>query len=110
MAVNSNISDPTGLGVELIREEPKAPLTPSQLVWRRFRKHRMAVWGGIGAVLLLLFIIGGAIIFSERAANEADLKSRFNSPNNEHLFWADSVGRGVFKPIIFCGGGFFFFS
>ncbi len=103
MAVNSNISDPTGLGVELIREEPKAPLTPSQLVWRRFRKHRMAVWGGIGAVLLLLFIIGGSIIIPESAANEADLKSRLTSPNSEHWFGTDSVGRDVYNRIIYGG-------
>src|SRR5258706_4281993 len=103
MAVNSNISDPTGLGVELIREEPKAPLTPSQLVWRRFRKHRMAVWGGIGAVLLLLFIIGGSIIIPESADNEADLKSRLTSPNSEHWFGTDSVGRDVYNRIIYGG-------
>src|SRR5258706_14637034 len=103
MAVNSNISDPTGLGVELIREEPKAPLTPSQLVWRRFRKHRMAVWGGIGAVLLLLFISGGSIIIPESAANEADRKSRLTSPNSEHWFGTDSVGRDVYNRIIYGG-------
>src|SRR5258706_8606730 len=88
MAVNSNISDPTGLGVELIREEPKAPLTPSQLVWRRFRKHRMAVWGGIGAVLLLLFIIGGAVFFSENSANENPTKTSLTPPNTAAMFSA----------------------
>ena len=34
-------------------------------MWRRFRKHRMAMMGGVGVVILLLFIIGGSILVPE---------------------------------------------
>jgi len=86
-----------------IAEEHKAALTPGQLVWRRFRKHRMALMGGIGTVLLLLFIIGGSIIIPESKANEADLKSRLAAPTSQHWFGTDSVGRDVFNRIIYGG-------
>ena len=86
-----------------IDEERKAPLTPSQLIWRRFRKHRMAVVGGIGAVLLIIFIIGGSIIYPEARANETDLKARLSPPSETHWFGTDSVGRDVFIRIIYGG-------
>jgi peptide/nickel transport system permease protein len=96
-------AEPLITGVEPLREEVKAPLTPGQLVWRRFRKHRMALLGGIGSILLLLFIIGGSIIIPESAANEADLKARLTPPNSEHWFGTDSVGRDVYNRIIYGG-------
>lgn len=86
-----------------IGEERKAPLTPSQLIWRRFRKHRMAVVGGIGALLLIIFIIGGSIIYPETKANETDLKARLAEPSETHWFGTDSVGRDVFVRIIYGG-------
>ena len=86
-----------------VLEEPKAPLTPRQLVWRRFRKHRMALLGSIGTILLMLFIIGGSIIIPETRANEADLKGRLAPPSSEHWFGTDSVGRDVFNRIIYGG-------
>jgi peptide/nickel transport system permease protein len=101
MAVNSEpIGSITNLGVH---EEQKAPLTPGQLVWRRFRKHRMALLGGIGSILLLIFIIGGSIIVPETKANEADLVKRLAPPSSEHWFGTDSVGRDVFNRIIYGG-------
>jgi len=89
--------------IELVTTEIKEPLTPSQLIWRRFRKHRMALLGGIGTVLLLLFIIGGSIIVPEGRANETDLLNRLTGPTSEHWFGTDSVGRDVFYRIIYGG-------
>ena len=49
------------------------PLTPGQLIWRRFRKHRMALAGAIGIMLLLGFIIGGSFVIPEKGANQGNL-------------------------------------
>ena len=84
-------------------EETKEPLTPGQLVWRRFRKHRTALIGGIAVALLLVFIIGGSIVFPESLANGIDLKARLSAPTSGHLFGTDSVGRDVFYRIIYGG-------
>ncbi|HNK63253.1 MAG TPA: ABC transporter permease [Anaerolineales bacterium] len=84
-------------------EDAKTPLTPSQLIWRRFRKHRMAVVGGVGAVILILFIIIGSIVYPEARANETDLSRRLAGPNSTHWFGTDSVGRDVFIRIIYGG-------
>jgi peptide/nickel transport system permease protein len=104
MAINPTISEPSAISaVGFVREESREALTPGQLVWRRFRKHRMALIGAAGVVLLLLFIIGGSIIVPESAANEADLTRRLVGPTAAHVFGTDSVGRDVFNRIIYGG-------
>ena len=104
MATTPTINESTISAVEFPSvAETKQPLTPSQLIWRRFRKHRMAMLGGIGVILLLLFIIGGSIIFPESLANNTDLTGRLVGPSADHWFGTDSVGRDVFYRIIYGG-------
>ena len=103
MSINPDIVESPVAAVEFVRGEIKGALTPGQLVWRRFRKHHMAVLGGIGALLLLIFIIGGSIIFPESRANETDLVRRLAPPSSIHFFGTDSVGRDVFFRIIYGG-------
>ncbi len=54
-------------------ESTEKALTPRQLIWRRFRKHRMALYGMIGFALLLLFVIIGSILVPLKAANAVEL-------------------------------------
>lgn len=104
MTINPAISEPTSVSaVDFVREEVREALTPGQLVWRRFRKHRMAMLGAIGAILLVVFIIGGSIIVPETSANSVDLIARLAGPTGNHWFGTDSVGRDVFFRIIYGG-------
>src|SRR5713226_8396523 len=80
-----------------------APLTPRQLIWRRFRRHRMALAGSIGVVLLLVFIVVGSIAVPEATANSGDLRARLLPPNAQHWFGTDSTGRDAFSRIIYGG-------
>jgi len=79
------------------------PLTPGQLVWRRFRKHRMALVGAVGIIVLFVFIIAGSIFIPEKAANAGDLHNRMIPPTAAHIFGTDSTGRDVFNRIIYGG-------
>lgn len=103
MAINPTIAEPSVPGVGFVGAETKEPLTPGQLVWRRFLKHRMAMIGGIGVILLILFIVVGSIIVPESAANSTDLKARLAGPSATHWFGTDSVGRDVFNRVIYGG-------
>lgn len=78
-------------------------LTPSQLIWRRFRRHRMAVLGMIGFSLIVLFIIVGSIYVSVEDANAVDLQSRLTSPNAQFIMGTDTTGRDIFARIIHGG-------
>ena len=103
MAVNPTIAEPSAPILELGVEEERTTLTPTQLVWRRFRKHRMALMGGVGTVLLFLFILIGSIALPETAANNTDLTARLSGPIPGHIFGTDSVGRDVFSRVIYGG-------
>ncbi|HET9909611.1 MAG TPA: ABC transporter permease [Anaerolineales bacterium] len=85
------------------REASRPILTPRQLIWRRFRKHRMALLGMIGFLLLLAFIIVGSILISEKEANEVDLQARLSPPSAAHWMGTDSTGRDLFARIIHGG-------
>jgi peptide/nickel transport system permease protein len=78
-------------------------LTPGQLVWRRFRKHQMAIAGMIGIALLLVFIIIGALIVPQDKANQVELKANLSAPSDVHIMGTDSTGRDVFYRIIYGG-------
>ncbi len=98
-AVPSTPSD-----IPQLKAETTGPaLSPSQLVWRRFRKHKMALAGIIGFILLLLFIIAGAVIIPEAKANEVDLEARLSAPSQKHWLGTDSTGRDGFSRIVYGG-------
>ncbi len=80
-----------------------AHLTTSQLVLRRFRKHKMAIAGMIGIAILVLFIIVGAVVIPESKANQVELAASLAAPSQSHIMGTDSTGRDVFSRIIYGG-------
>jgi peptide/nickel transport system permease protein len=84
-------------------ESTSAALTPGQLVWRRFRKHKIALVGGVGIAALVLFIIIGSLLINRDKANYVDLYARLSSPSTTHWFGTDSTGRDGFSRIVYGG-------
>jgi len=78
-------------------------LTLGAMVWRRFRRHKMAMAGGIMLVLLVLYALGGAFFFTEAEANYTDTALRLQSPSAEHPFGTDTVGRDILARTIYGG-------
>lgn len=96
------ISKPGSL--DLTSAEAIGPaLSPGQLIWRRFRRHRMALLGAIGLLLLFTFIVAGSILVSETRANEVDVRNKLRAPDATHWFGTDSTGRDSFSRIIYGG-------
>jgi peptide/nickel transport system permease protein len=79
------------------------PLTLAQLGWLRLRRHKMAMFGGVMLVLLILFSFGGAFFVTEKYANFNDTSRRLLPPSGEHLFGTDSIGRDIFARTIYGG-------
>jgi peptide/nickel transport system permease protein len=80
-----------------------AQLTPRQLIWIRFRRHKMALAGAVMLVLLLLYAIVGTFFFTEDFANFTDTSRRLQPPSHEHPFGTDTVGRDILARSIYGG-------
>ncbi len=73
-----------------------------QVAWRRFRKHRMAMAGGIAALVLTLMAILAPWI-APYAFDKISLENRWTKPNSVHVFGADELGRDVLTRIMHAG-------
>jgi peptide/nickel transport system permease protein len=82
---------------------PQQIMTPAQIAMRRFVRHRMALVGGVILVILVLYVIFGAFIFSEADANFVDLRSKLSPPSSVHLFGTDLGGRDILARTIYGG-------
>jgi len=79
------------------------PLTLRQLTWRRFRRHKMAMFGTVILVLLIVYSFAGALFLTEDYANFTDTSLRLQPPSREHPFGTDTVGRDILARTIYGG-------
>lgn len=69
-------------------------------IWRRFKKHKVALFG-----LVLLFVLILVAIFAEQLApygyDEQNAKTKFIAPSPEFPFGTDNFGRDILSRIIY---------
>ncbi len=75
--------------------------SPSSLIWRRFRQHRMALF----SIALLLLVILSALLspLSVYAPTEQNPSNSFQPPSATHWFGTDDLGRDVFTRVLYGG-------
>lgn len=71
-------------------------------IWRRFRRHRMAM---IGAVLMfiIVFVVAAAPITARYSPTKQDLRNRLQMPTAQHWLGTDELGRDVWARIVYGG-------
>jgi peptide/nickel transport system permease protein len=74
-----------------------------ELVWLRFRRHKMAMAGVLMLILLILYSLVGTVFFSERYANHTETGARLSPPSAEHPFGTDAVGRDILARTVYGG-------
>ncbi|HET7090019.1 MAG TPA: ABC transporter permease [Anaerolineae bacterium] len=79
------------------------PLTLRQLAGRRFRRHKMAMFGSVMLIVLILWSLGGALFYTEAYANYNDTSLRLQDPSAEHPFGTDTIGRDILARTIYGG-------
>lgn len=80
-----------------------APRNNRQRIVGRFFRHRMAVAGLLLLFMMLLYTLGGALIYTEAQANYNDPTRRLQPPSLEHPFGTDTVGRDILARTIYGG-------
>ncbi len=83
--------------------ETRLPRTLAGLAWMRFRRHKMAMFGLGLLIAILVYIVGGSLVFSEAYANYNDTTRRLQSPSAEHPFGTDEIGRDILARTIYGG-------
>jgi peptide/nickel transport system permease protein len=79
------------------------PLSFGQLAWRRFRRHKMAIFGAVTLVLIVIYAFGGMLVFSEADANFVETGARLQAPSRTHPFGTDTIGRDILVRTIYGG-------
>jgi peptide/nickel transport system permease protein len=90
--------------VATLPEQPSSKaLSLREMIWRRFRRHKMAMAGVVMLILLVLYSFGGALIWTEDYANYTDTSIRLQAPSREHPFGTDTIGRDILARTIYGG-------
>jgi len=77
-------------------------VSPGKIIWKRFRRNRIAIVGSVVLlVLIVLAILAPVIAPYERDAIE--LARREQPPSSEHLFGTDRQGRDLFTRVLYGG-------
>ena len=79
------------------------PLSLRELTWRRFRRHKLAIFGAVVLVLLFFYSFGGALFVSENYANFNNTTLRLTAPLLAHPFGTDTIGRDILARTIYGG-------
>jgi peptide/nickel transport system permease protein len=92
------------------------PHSPTELGWRRFRRHKMAMLGVVVLLLLTLYSTVGGLLWArgyctpikrevsgEAWANCNDTSLKLNPPSRLHPFGTDVIGRDIFARTIYGG-------
>ncbi len=89
---------PAGAGVPAESES----LSYIQSVWRRFRRHRLAMFGGAMVLALVLLALAAPWILSYKF-DDIDLMHRFSPPSATHWFGTDDLGHDELTRVIYGG-------
>lgn len=67
--------------------------------WRRFKKNKSALVGGIVVLFFILVAIFGPMLVSTNP-NATDIANKLQPPSAEHWFGTDNYGRDIFSRIV----------
>jgi peptide/nickel transport system permease protein len=89
--------------IPTLQEQRRAPESLWRVTMRRYFRHRMAVFGTLLLIGILLFVTVGAMFFTESYTNTPNAAIKFQAPSTDHPFGTDEVGRDVMARSIYGG-------
>jgi len=83
--------------VETSLHEVGPPRSLGQDAWRRFKRNKLAMFGLILVIFLLLVAIIGPFVVDDPTAQSTALREK---PTNQHWFGTDQLGRDVLSRVV----------
>lgn len=77
-------------------------LTPSKIVWNKLKRNKLAVFGAVVLILLILLSVVAPII-SPYGRDTVDLLNIESVPTAKHILGTDEIGRDIFTRLIYGG-------
>lgn len=73
------------------------------LVWRRYRKNKLAMFGLITMLVYLILIVSAPLYIDYARVTKMNISARFTGPCKEYIFGTDQYGRDLFARIVYGG-------
>jgi peptide/nickel transport system permease protein len=70
--------------------------------WRRFRRHRLALFGSVVLVLMVLAVLAGPLVYRV-PIDEIDFKAKLKAPSWAHPLGTDDLGQDVLARMLYGG-------
>jgi peptide/nickel transport system permease protein len=84
-------------------QAPSRPRTRWGLeTWRRFRRHKLALAGGVILIAIMLAVLAGPWVWKV-AINEIDFTARLAGPSLAHPFGTDDLGQDLLARMLYGG-------
>ena len=87
--------------IETIESPAEQSVDPAQNVWKRFRRHRAAIVGGVIFTVLALMCVLAPL--SRYHPEKSNLPEKFQPPSASHWLGTDALGRDLFTRILYGG-------
>ncbi|TAJ37093.1 MAG: ABC transporter permease [Reyranella sp.] len=80
----------------------RQPFSPWQEAWRRFRRHKMALFSGIALALIVGAVLLGPLLWPV-PINEIDFTAKLQGPSWKHPLGTDDLGQDLLARLIYGG-------
>ena len=88
---------------ELVEGSVRAkPISLSQDIWRRFKRHRLALLGTVILFIIVVGVIIGPWLWTV-PINEIDFSARLKPPSLRHPFGTDDLGQDLLARMLYGG-------
>jgi peptide/nickel transport system permease protein len=87
-------------GAPVVAWRPSSSLTAES--WRRFRRHRLALFGSVVLMLMVIAVLAGPLVYRV-PIDEIDFKAKLKGPSWAHPLGTDDLGQDVLARMLYGG-------
>ena len=98
----STRASPSSEGATAMAPARRTLYSPHREAWRRFRRHRLALFGIVLLLAMIIGILAGPLLWKV-AINDIDFGARLQGPSWAHPLGTDDLGQDLLARMIYGG-------